>query len=418
MAHEVRTSPQFLSALQTLAASPHGAVVFNALRVSLDQRVNVVCQEPEQWSLDEALNALNTAKHDLELFAALRLLESVQPQKSRLGYSRLAEEDPVRIDQALLLEFASSEVTQVEASRGTATSHRPRVEQAATGLLGPNGALPYTWTEHAYDLANSTYRSERDGSFLAWINVVQRRQISFLYRAWSDSEAIVGVDRPNQSHPLADRLRALAGLELADTNARDSIAPGFKMAFAAVLSRRVRSPQPLAAMLSYHFDTKVRVEEFAAHWLDIPSDQRTCLGVQFNRLGEDAIVGARVWNCSNRFRIFVGPLSLERYRQFLPQGVAYAELADLVTLYVGVEYEWDLVPVLEADQVPYSWLGNEGLLLGWSSWLGVRFDTSDAGDLNLQMRPNFESSTNTSHPTKSAKKQKAMTSNLSDLNIV
>jgi predicted component of type VI protein secretion system len=140
--------------------------------------------------------------------------------------------------------------------------------------------------------------------------------------------------------------------------------------------------------------------------------------VQFNRLGEDAIVGARVWNCSNRFRIFVGPLSLERYRQFLPQGVAYAELADLVTLYVGVEYEWDLVPVLEADQVPYSWLGNEGLLLGWSSWLGVRFNTIDAGDLNLHMGPKFESSADRSYSMTSAKEKKAMISNLSDLNIV
>lgn len=389
MAHPVRTSPQFLSALQALAASSHGAVVFNALKVSLDQRANVSRQEPEPWSLAEALDALTAAKQDVELFAALRLLESVQPQKPRLGYSHLAEEDPVRIDQTLLLEFAPAEVTQVEASRGIATSHRPRVEQAATGLLGPNGALPYTWTEHAYDLANSTYRAERDNSFLAWINVIQRRQISFLYRAWSDGQAIVGVDRPNESHPLADRLRALAGLELADTSERDRIAPGFKMAFAAALSRRVRSPQPLAAMLSYHFDTKVRVEEFAAHWLDIPSDQRTCLGVQFNRLGEDAIAGARVWNCSNRFRIFVGPLPLKRYRQFLPQGSAYAELADLVTLYVGVEYEWDLVPVLEASQVPYSWLGNDGLLLGWSSWLGVRYEDTHASDLSLHMAPNF-----------------------------
>jgi type VI secretion system protein ImpH len=246
-------------------------------------------------------------------------------------------------------------------------------------------------------LAHSSYRSERDSSFLAWINVIQRRQIGLLYRAWSDSQAIVGVDRPNQPHPLADRLRALAGLELADSNHRDRIAPGFKMAFAAVLSRRVRSPQPLAAMLSYHFNTKVRVEEFVARWLDIPLDQRTRLGLQFNKLGEDAVAGDRVWDCSTRFRIFVGPLPLERYRQFLPQGSAYAELTDLVSLYAGVEYEWDLVPVMQASEVPYSWLGNEGLLLGWSSWLGVRYDTSDAGDLNLHMAPNFANRSGASH---------------------
>jgi len=397
MAHEVWTSSQFLSTLQSLAASPDGPAVWDALKAALDQRARFVSREPEQWSLGDALTALNPAEQEVELFAALRLLESVQPQKARIGYSHLAEEDPVRIDQTLLLEFASSEVTRVDAPRGEATSHRPCVEQAAIGLLGPNGALPYTWTEHAYDLAHSSYRSERDNSFMAWINVIQRRQIGLLYRAWSDSQAIVGVDRPNQPHPLADRLRALAGLELADSNNRDRIAPGFKMAFAAVLSRRVRSPQPLAAMLSYHFNTKVRIEEFVARWLDILLDQRTRLGLQFNKLGEDAVAGDRVWDCSTRFRIFIGPLTLERYRQFLPQGSAYAELTDLVSLYVGVEYEWDLVPIMQASEVPYSWLGNEGLLLGWSSWLGVRYDTSDAGDLNLHMAPNFANRGGASH---------------------
>jgi hypothetical protein len=39
--------------------------------------------------------------------------------------------------------------------------------------------------------------------------------------------------------------------------------------------------------------------------------------------------------------------------------------------------------------VPLSWLGNAGLLLGWSSWLGVRYDDDDAADLNLHMAPRF-----------------------------
>ena len=389
MAHEVRTSPHFLKALQTLVDNPAGATVLQALKVALEQRAQLTSQPPQPWSLDDALKALESDGTGVELFAALRLLQASQPHKARLGYSHLAEEDPVRIDQALLLEFARSEVSKIEAARGAATSHRPMVEQTAIGLLGPNGALPYTWTEHAYELANASYRSERDVSFMAWINVIQRRQISLLYRAWSDSQAIVGVDRPNDDHPLADRLRALAGVVLADTGTRDQIPPAFKMAFSAVLSHRVRSPQALVAMLAYYFDVKVRIEEFVARWLEIPTDQRTRLGVQFNTLGEDAVAGARVWDCATRFRIVVGPVSLERYRRFLPHGSAYAELRDLVSLYVGVEYEWELVPVLEADQVPYSWLGNEGLLLGWSSWLGVRYDSSDAGDLSLPMSPNL-----------------------------
>jgi hypothetical protein len=49
-----------------------------------------------------------------------------------------------------------------------------------------------------------------------------------------------------------------------------------------------------------------------------------------------------------------------------------------------------VVPVLQSTEVPYSWLGNQGLLLGWSSWLGVRYDARDAADLHLHMAPNLK----------------------------
>lgn len=392
MANQIRSPSDILKGmLGTIAATAAGPAVLEALRASLQLRLQIASKPAQPWTVTEALQALDPQEDSIvELFAALRMLEGAQPERARLGYSHLAEEDPVRLDQALLLEFARAEITSVEESRGAGSSHRAVVEQTAIGLLGPNGALPYSWTEHAHDLGNSAHREQRDKSFVAWINVIQRRQIGLLYRAWGDSQSVVGIDRPSQPHPLGDRLRALAGLELADASSRDRVAPGFKMAFAAVLSRRVRSPQPLAAMLSYHFDAPVRVEEFVSRWLEIPVDQRTRIGMQFNQLGNDAVAGSRVWDCATRFRLYIGPLSLERYREFLPHGRSYAELADLVTLYAGVEYEWDLVPILEAPQVPYSWLGNEGLLLGWSSWLGVRYDTTDAADLNLHMAPSFK----------------------------
>jgi type VI secretion system protein ImpH len=390
MALTLRPPPNVLTQLRKVAANPAGAAMVDAMAVALAQRATVREQAPHAWTQEDALKALDPQAQDIELFAALRLLQAVDPKKARLGYSHLAEEEPVRIDQKLMLEFAAAEVTDVAASRGTATSNRPTLTQTAVGLLGPNGALPFTWTEFAYDLANSAYRSERDGSFVALINVIQRRQLSFLYRAWSDSVATVGVDRPDESHPVADRLRALGGLALGDLASRDSVAADFKMAFAATLARRVRNPQPLAEMLSAYFEAPVRVEEFVAHWLDIPPAQRTGLGTQFATLGADAVAGARVWDSSTRFRIYIGPLNLERYRTFLPHGEAYAQLADLVALYVGPEYDWELVPVLERRQVPYSWLGNSGLLLGWSSWLGVRYAETDAADLHLQMAPNMK----------------------------
>lgn len=384
MADEIRTPPEFLTALQAVVRAEHGSAVLAALSVELARRREIPAHPAQAWTLPAALEELAARPYAVSLFGAIRLLQGAQPSKAALGYSRRAEDDAVRVDQTLLLGFASSEVDAVVAS---GTEERPTLRQSAVGLLGPNGALPYRWTEHAHDLAHTEYRSQRDVSFHAWLNVVQRRQIGLLYRAWSDAQAVTGADRPAQAHPIADRLRALGGMLLRGLRDRDDIGDGFKMAFGATLSRRVRNPGPLASMLAVYFETEVRIEEFAAHWLEIPADQRTTLGMRFTTLGDNAVAGTRVWDSTTRFRILVGPLTLDAYRRFLPNGEAYAQLRDMVSLYVGVEHEWELMPVLMRQEVPFSWAGNPGLLLGWSAWLGVRYEDVDARDLSLSMKP-------------------------------
>ena len=422
MAHPLRPSTDFLKAVRSALAKPGGrelaarlsrsgwrplrrllrradaGVVLAILQSQVRARQDQPFKAPEPWTLDQALQALNREDVHLTLFGAMRLLQGVQPAKARLGYSRRAEDDPVRIDQALLLAFAEREVEEVVRPHAGRASGRPVLTQWALGLLGPHGALPLSWTQHAHDLEHASHQTARDRSFTAFLNVLQRRQFAMLYRAWSDTQAVTGVDALPAPHPLADRLRALAGLAHGGLAKRDGLDEGFKLAFAAVLSRRVRSPQPLAAMLARHFECPVRIEEFCARWLDIPRDQRTRLGVAFSKLGTDAVAGARVWDCANRFRILVGPCSLARYREFLPRGRAHRELHDLVVLYAGPEWEWELVPLLQREEVPYSWMGNEGLLLGWSSWLGVRYDTADADDLRLGMSPRLAASAQPGQP--------------------
>ena len=388
MATTIRAPAGFLTALGAVVGAAQGGSMLDALSVEMARRRSVQNSAPLPWTLPAALEELAARPHTASLFGAIRLLQGAQPAKAALGYAQRAEDDAVRIDQTLLLGFAPSEVDTVTPGADASDDQpRPRLMQSAIGLLGPNGALPYRWTEHAHDLANTEYRSQRDVSFHAWLNVVQRRQISLLYRAWSDAQAVTAADRPAQPHPVADRLRALGGVLLRGLQARDAIDDSFKMAFAATLSRRVRNSGPLAAMLAAYFELPVRIEEFAAHWLTIPTGQRSALGVRFVTLGTDVVIGAQVWDATTRFRIVLGPLPLAVYRRFLPDGDSYVRLRDMVSLYVGVEYQWDLVLVLERKAIPSSRAGQPSLLLGWSSWLGVRDASSDARDLVLPMAP-------------------------------
>ncbi|MFN9209373.1 MAG: type VI secretion system baseplate subunit TssG [Betaproteobacteria bacterium] len=376
-----------LLAVRDVATQGWGPAFVAALQSEMSRRKSTRRAAVAQpWDATAAIGYLSAQPPHLSLFGALRLMEGACRECQRLGYSRRLDEDPIRIDQALLMGFAANEV---EAVGRPDDGGQPWIRQAAVGLLGPNGVLPLVWTEFAHDLMHAPYRSRSDPSFLAWINLLQRRHLALLYRAWADAQAVIGAERPQHAHPLGDRLVALGGFALPRLADGDEVPPSFKKAFAATLARRVRSPVHLEAALAHFFGAPVRVREFAARWIEIPEAQQTRLGVQFHRLGQDAIAGARVWDCTSRFRIYVGPIGLAQYRAFLPSGTAYAQLLDLVSLYAGPEYEWELIPILAHDEVPLSWLGNAGLLLGWSSWLGVRYDDDDAADLNLHMAPRF-----------------------------
>jgi len=393
MADPHRMPPDLLSALRDIGAGADGAALLAALGHALNARSHVGAAEPEPWDVAAVMAQLSGHPEHVTLLGSLRLLQGAQPQKARIGYARHAGEEPVRIDQALHLDFAPREVISIEsagaATAGPSANSRPQLTQAALGLLGPNGVLPFRWTEHAHDLAHNEYRSQRDNSFHALLNVMQRRQIAFFYRSWSDTQVTTGADRPQETHPIADRLRALSGLLLEGLRDRDTVPEAFKMAFAAALSRSVRSPQPLASLLAHFFGAPVVIEEFVARWLDIPHDQRTRIGHSFNVLGVDAVAGSRVWDATTRFRIIIGPIDQAQYTRFLPHGEAYAQLRDLVSLYAGVEFDWELMPVLRRAEVPLSWLGNS-VLLGWTSWLGVRVADADALDLRLAMHPRLQ----------------------------
>jgi type VI secretion system protein ImpH len=395
-----RTTRSQWRALRRVLLNAAAPAVLQALLRDQLNRLRLQPSPAEPWSLPEALSALSNAK-GLQLFGVLRLLQAAQPKRERLGYALNPDLEPARIDQPLLMGFAASEVHSVAPVQGLQIAGRTCVQQHAVGLLGPNGPLPYAWTQFAFEMGrvSAGQAGHERHSFLAFLNVVQRRQLAFLYRAWSDAQAVAAFDASASGqnlHPVAGRLLALAGMAHAKLAERDQIAPEFKQAFAGTLSRRVRNPAALAGMMASYFDVPMNIEEFVPRWLDIPSAQQSSLGLCYSELGTDAVVGDQVWSCTSRFRIVVGPMALKRYHEFLPGGRAYREARDLVSLYAGPEWEWEFSLVLRADEVPDNLLAGDEPQprLGWTTWLGKRLDKTDAADLQLRaaagLAPNAE----------------------------
>ena len=148
------------------------------------------------------------------------------------------------------------------------------------------------------------------------------------------------------------------------------------------LIRQVRNPEGLSDILRHYFRVPVEIEQFVGHWMQLGASERTFLSQEGATLGSGAALGSRVWDRQHKFRIHLGPLSLEQYESFLPGGAPLRKLVDWVRMYLCFELDWDVRLFLKQNEVPSLKLGG-GQQLGWTTWLGHRQTVTAAGDLCL-----------------------------------
>lgn len=314
-----------------------------------------------------ALRELREEPWRFELFAAMRLLERIDPARPRLGEARRPADEWVRIEQPPHLTFAPAAI----ASADTTARGRLRLEQFGFGIFGPNGALPFHLTEHAFERR----RHHEDGAVSDFVNLFQHRLATLFYRAWADSDPAASHARPDDDH-FARILGSLIGLFDATAERRDSIPDAAKLFRAGLLSSANRSAEGLETLLTDYFGQKVAIRQFVGSWLRVPVELRTRLAGEYAVLGGTATLGSQSWQCQNRFEVVVGPLLLEDFLRFLPGSRALRSLSDLIRLYTSGEWSWQIRLLVDAGEAQGVSLGRSGRL-GWTSWLGRRDDVSD-----------------------------------------
>lgn len=308
--------------------------------------------------------SLTEAPERFTLFAALRWVEASAPDHARLGRSRRVAEDGVRLAQMPSLRFAPGEITHIEPGL-IEQGKVPRLYAEGFGLLGPNGPLPLHLTEYA----DERRRLHQDPSFAAFLNLFHHRLASLFYRAWADAEPAVEADRPDNRFFWF--LGALAGLGSPGLQGRDSVGDRAKLHRVGRFAAMARCQEGLEDILEDHLGVSVRVVPFQARWLTIPEHERLCLGRgrPVGRLGWDASLGRRSWQCQFSFRVVLEELTRAQYEAFLPGQSGLTELGDLVRAYTGDEFRWDLELRLKPRQAPLLRLAR-GQRLGMSTWVG------------------------------------------------
>jgi len=303
-------------------------------------------------------------------FQAVRLLECQCADKPRVGTSQRPSDDPVRFGQEPSLAFPASTLTAYY----PAGSRPARMLVSFLGLLGPQGPLPLHLTEYARErLLHSN-----DPTFSRFLDVFNHRMVSLFYRAWACNQQAVSYDRPNEDR-YGDFIGSIFGIGMESFRKRDAVPDLGKLHYAGRLSCPTRHAEGLGAILGEFFGVKAQIDQFVGHWINLSKDSRCLLGhtPQTATLGRTAVLGSRIWDCQQKFRVKLGPMHFDDYRRMLPGTESFKRLVAWVRNYIGDELSWDLHLILKAAEAPKMSLGRMGEL-GWSSWLASKPLKKDA----------------------------------------
>jgi type VI secretion system protein ImpH len=309
------------------------------------------------------LAELETEPWTFDFHAALRRVDCAYPDRPQSGHAARPAEEPLRVGQDPSLSFSPA---PIQGFRLPTAERSGRLRVAFFGLFGTQGPLPLHLTEHARD----RMRGVGDRTFAAFVDMFHHRMFMLFHRAWSASQPTVGQDRP-ATNPFMRYIGALCGLGSPSLLGRDPLPDHAKLQFVGRLMNPARNAQGLRAMVKAYFGLPAEIEEFAGDWLELPPENRWRLGysADVSELGKTSIVGRRVFQRTQKFRVVLGPLERRDFQSLLPGTKRLETLAHLVRTYVGDELTWDVRLVLRPEERRQLALGR-GSRMGYDTWLG------------------------------------------------
>jgi type VI secretion system protein ImpH len=298
-----------------------------------------------------------------DFFQAVRLLELTAPNGSS-----------IRFHANPFLDFPPSQLESLNVDRSGAVD----VTVNFLGLVGPQGALPYFYSELVQDRLRA-----KDKTLAAFLDIFHHGLISLFYQAWQKHRFPVPWER-GEADEVSSALLALLGIRSRGLRNRQNVPDRTLMYYTGLLAIGSRPASALQQLLSDHFDVPVAIEEFAGAWYVLPQLHQCRLGSEScsEQLGMGAIAGDAIWDRQSRVRLRLGPMPLARYRQFLPDGAACREVEAITEFFSNRQFEFELELVLERDEVPLYELGSN-LPLGWCGWLKTEEFEHDPDDASF-----------------------------------
>jgi type VI secretion system protein ImpH len=316
-----------------------------------------------------------------EFFQAVALLQRLRDDTGNVGGFAAPEDEAVRFSANPRLGFPASEIQQL-----TMQGDKPAEMMVNfMGLTGPSGVLPYVYSELILERLRA-----KDTSLAAFFEIFDNRAISLFYRAWERSRFQVNYAmgmRDLFSRYLLD----LLGLGTEGLRDRQNIEDEALMPFICLLAMQSRSAQSLEQVLAAYFEVPVEIIQFSGGWYSIDPSTQCSMGereAMSCQIGVGAVVGDAVWNRQSRARIRIGPVPLETYREFLPDGSAFSGVRAITRFFSNDCVEFELQLVLERSDVPTIHLDSDAAAparLGWTAWAKTKPMGIDPDDTILAL---------------------------------
>jgi type VI secretion system protein ImpH len=316
-----------------------------------------------------------------EFFQAVALIRRIYADRKSVGRFSNPSDEAVHFRVNNRLGFPASQVQEIAFKEDAPASMTVNF----MGLTGPHGVLPYPYNELILEQLRA-----HDETIPDFFDIFNHRVISLFYRAWEKYRFPITF-RLGEEDRFTQHLLDLVGLGTPGLQDRQSVPDDAFLHYVALLGEQSRSAAALEAILSDYFEVPVEVEQFAGAWYRLdPASQCTMredVSIS-DQLGKGAVVGDQVWDQQSKVRIKLGPVSLQRYCDFLPTGDAFEPLRAITKFFANGEFDFELQLLLKQDEAPACNVGLEGDAgprLGWVTWLKSEPLDRNPGDTILQL---------------------------------
>lgn len=186
------------------------------------------------------------------------------------------------------------------------------------GIAGIEGALPDCYLE---DFIIFNRKSKK--AIIDFFDIFNEK-ILLLQYDYLKKQNIESLSESIEKTFVGNIIFSLSGIdsEASKSILKSNIPEQFKVSAQNLLWRYTRSATGLEAILTSFFKLPIKIKQFSGDFIEIDKDEQTAIGSKkgrYNNIGENTILGNKIWDQSRGIDIIVGPLQFRDYIKFLPK---------------------------------------------------------------------------------------------------